>query len=382
MACGTLDNSFILPLGNFATPAKYLVMKTIEKFASWLLIWLVAINCTNPSVALGMESDDNVPQAGNSQEGPSPSGITPHTSSVATVAREPQAALRRSLDKKLRWARYTNKLIALGYANAVKQQLDSLLAEQISSDLLGALLHEAAERSPAIDRKEVIDLLLSYPQADVNASNQYGQNVLHIATRRGRTGMVQHLLGAPNLLVNAANYYGATALHIAASRGLVGIIRLLLGAPSIAVNTTTNEERQTALHWAAKSRQAQTVALLLEYPAIDVNARDKEGRTALGWAIIQKDHQTAALLLKHPAMAINIERTEDSIVLQEAADWQGRVEIAYRLLRRDEGHQTVDQLLSSKGLNERDLDLKALLLGSETNTHLLVNALLQQDEGE
>jgi len=127
--------------------------------------------------------------------------------------------------------------------------------------------------------------------ADVRARTHDGWTPLHEAVKCSKE--LVGLLLARDAEPDAATDGGYTPLHRASLLGRVDVAEVLLRAgASVAA---TDQERLTALHFAASGGDPATVRLLLSSDA-DRAARDARGRTAADVAI-EKGQAAAALLL-------------------------------------------------------------------------------------
>ena len=74
---------------------------------------------------------------------------------------------------------------------------------------------------------------------------------------------------------------GRSALHLAADVGCRGVVQLLLEVGGIDVNIADDWMGWTPLVWAAKHGRVDVVKFLLNYPDIDPNVANLDGRTPL-----------------------------------------------------------------------------------------------------
>ncbi|KAL6726577.1 hypothetical protein Aduo_008537 [Ancylostoma duodenale] len=123
---------------------------------------------------------------------------------------------------------------------------------------------------------------------------------------------------------------GWTPLMIAASAGRVEVVRYLLSLSEVDVNHRNNN-RQTALHYAASKNHAEIVHLLLEAGA-DVNAADKFGATPLHRAASQGHERIVRMLLGQPKIYIDARNSEGNTPLFLACE-EGREDAAIFLAR-------------------------------------------------
>jgi len=93
------------------------------------------------------------------------------------------------------------------------------------------------------------------------------------------------------------DFRGLTPLTDCARTGNVAMMKLLLGATRGAALHSTDDENCSALHWAAKEGQLETVDLLVK-AGVDAEAADMEGRTAADVAREAGHDEVADLLEK------------------------------------------------------------------------------------
>ena len=74
----------------------------------------------------------------------------------------------------------------------------------------------------------VNQLLIDSNLSIVNAQNEQGQTVLHLACFRGKIEIVEVVLAASNIDMCLRDKKGCTPLHIACQRGFLGIVELLV----------------------------------------------------------------------------------------------------------------------------------------------------------
>ncbi len=111
--------------------------------------------------------------------------------------------------------------------------------------------------------------------ADLEARNSYGQTSLHLAAYWDRTAVIPTLVEAGADLA-APTVNGSTALHIALGRGYMATIALLAEAGANLEGGDHNE-------FAAVVALAAGNPEALSDSALDLNARDHEGRTVMHW---------------------------------------------------------------------------------------------------
>ncbi len=165
-------------------------------------------------------------------------------------------------------------------------------------------------------------LLVDYDAAKnngslINAKDEKGSTALMLATERGRHEIVRVLLSHPDVDVNADNGDGylrwrKTALIRAASQSPKNIALfdreegLLIAAELLVTVGGADVNRRdwfgnTALHWALLRRNAGMVAILLNATDADVLSLNKEGRSPLSLAAVVGDAEVIRTMLHHPS---------------------------------------------------------------------------------
>ncbi|NXO24390.1 ASB10 protein, partial [Cisticola juncidis] len=114
-----------------------------------------------------------------------------------------------------------------------------------------------------------------------------GRTALHAACAAGSAGCVRLLLGA-GADPEAVSEDGYRPLHLCKSSDSIECVRQLLQRGA-RVNSQTEEEKDTALHVAARHGLAEHVQLLLHHGA-ELEVQNKEGQTPLNAACAQR-HQ-------------------------------------------------------------------------------------------
>lgn len=130
----------------------------------------------------------------------------------------------------------------------------------------------------ASESMKAAQVLLSWPQTNVNALNRRGESPLMLAALKGHQDIVDTLIkkGAD------VNKTGWTPLHYAASGGHAAIIRLLL--ENHAYIDAESPNGSTPLMMAAMYGTGETVDLLIAEGA-DPQLKNQQGLTALQFAM-------------------------------------------------------------------------------------------------
>ncbi|XP_051879492.1 transient receptor potential channel pyrexia-like [Pristis pectinata] len=136
--------------------------------------------------------------------------------------------------------------------------------------------------------------------ADINATDRYGQGVLHGAARTWHPDVARFLIER-NANVNKSDNYGVTPLHVAAATDYPEMVDFLLDCDAD-IEAKTTGMMQTPVHYAAKYDAASSLNCLLKHDA-DINTRDYKQRTPLQLAAELDRTESARLLLQFQADA-------------------------------------------------------------------------------
>ncbi|WP_339044105.1 ankyrin repeat domain-containing protein [Cardinium endosymbiont of Tipula unca] len=174
--------------------------------------------------------------------------------------------------------------LCMAIENSDLNNLQQLLAKSqvdINKSYYGYSLLARAVR---IGNVAVVKELLKN-NADINAIDQDGLNVLHVAVRSGNVAIVKELL-KNNADINAIDQDGLNVLHVAVRGGNVAIVKDLLKNNPQIINVVSKDEDDnwTALHLATIHSNVKMVQALLECSYIDINVIDRNSNTALDLA--------------------------------------------------------------------------------------------------
>ena len=201
---------------------------------------------------------------------------------------------------------------------------------------------------------------LSHPEIRQNVNNLVPENpargapttLLHAAVMRG-TDVLHLLLTLPEVDLNVVCTKGLTPLHLACSLSRSDLVESLLRDRRVALSATTLDHR-TALHCACGNGNATTksnskwevVRLLVKASATNgvgfLNARDSRGRTALHYAAENNLTAVVTELLVADAGASATNSTNSLVALVLATDGRGRLAVH---LAAQKGHREVVSLL-------------------------------------
>lgn len=164
--------------------------------------------------------------------------------------------------------------------------------------------------------------------ADLDSKNEEEQTPLHLAAKYGRTNIVRELVKQDKNSVNDEDENSNTALHLAALAGHAKVADVLIemGADVAARNDSLwtpldcaaakgwmktakclleadspidpmDKAKTTPLHLAAKYGHTEVIELLIDWDA-DIEQRDSDGNNCLDLAIDNNNQETAAAIIK------------------------------------------------------------------------------------
>ncbi|KAK3346481.1 ankyrin repeat-containing domain protein [Lasiosphaeria hispida] len=177
--------------------------------------------------------------------------------------------------------------------------------------------------------------------ADMGANDRPTDCLLY-ASGDGHEDVVQLLLTRNEIDVNAENAIGQTALILAAQNKHRGIARLLLGRPDIKPNVK-DSNGYTALFWSSVRGWTDIVQLLLARQDIDADVRRDDGSSPLTEAACRGHEEIVRLLTKRHDVQPNFRDTNHCPLFRAVSN----------------GHERVSQLLLERydiQLNERGHD--------------------------
>ena len=202
---------------------------------------------------------------------------------------------------------------------------------------------------------EIVRLLIARNDIDLNAQNEKGATVLHMAVdsckktlnpvlgsqenempgfltsglrmgsfysystnRKNRRKLIKILLNCTNLDPNILNKEQDTPLHMAVSLQDKRALRALLKCKNIQVNTIGQGGR-TPLHEAAMSNYSKGTKWLLSQPDIDINFKDAYGATPLHKAVSDSSLKAMKRLLLRSEIDVNAKASNGWTALHTAA---------------------------------------------------------------
>ena len=215
------------------------------------------------------------------------------------------------------------KLIQLGADVATKQP------DGVETPLMAAI----SAKQPY---NEMVSLLLEH-NADINAKDQHGYTPLIAAVHRGHNAICNKLLDR-QADANAVDFLGRNILHYIDGTLPAGTVKRLIAATKDLDNVESFHER-TALMSLIQDHKTVAATLLIEAGA-NVNAQNKIGQTALHYA----------LKTNHPDIAKKLLDKKADMTLREAGTGVTPLHVAAQY-----GHSEVVEKMVKQGA---DIEIK------------------------
>jgi ankyrin repeat protein len=185
------------------------------------------------------------------------------------------------------------------------------------------------------DQLEIVNVLVSLPNVDLNTMNLQGFSALHMACINRNAELVRVLLAA-GANVNISDESNNTPLHTASDYGNIDVVNALIAAGADVNASTVRTERTfpfpsevTPLQRASSAGRLEVVRALLAAGA-DVNRRDDMGRSPLFLAA----HGNLVLLqvLLDAGADVNSRNNDGQTPLHNACLIYGCVEVVQALI--------------------------------------------------
>jgi len=186
---------------------------------------------------------------------------------------------------------------------------------------------EALRRNEAPDgRIEIViedsfRALLEYcKDIDVNKQNHFGTTALHVACKRGSTGMVKLLLKKNNTDVKICDNLNNTPLHIACAHGNSQMCKALIDSDvGNQCFKRKNNDGMMPLHVAALASNKKVVQMiLLEFSKDMIEEKDNNGHTPFLLAVKSGDVEAVEIFIDNGA-DITVKNKNDANALHLAA---------------------------------------------------------------
>merc|ERR1711871_525937 len=189
---------------------------------------------------------------------------------------------------------------------------DEYLKVSDGNTILDADGNPRIKRKPKPVKKRDPFADLAYERARLRTAET--KQLLFHAVKTGNESELVRILGTDNDAdVNTVNCSGATMLHIAAAQGSATVVELILARqhydrPLINIKENMKSGGFTALHHATIHGHERVAEILLEKGA-DMNAQDEDGFTPLHHAARRGNAKLAKVLLDHGANPEVVDKT-------------------------------------------------------------------------
>ena len=177
------------------------------------------------------------------------------------------------------------------------------------------------------DRNNNSFLALLHCSKDVNCQNISGTTALHVACKRGSTGLVEKLLHfkKKSIYVNKTDNHENTPLHIACAHGNRDMCKVLIDAG--ADFKQKNNDEMSPLHVAALEHNQMVVDMFLSHNKCVTHKKDlladkdKDGHTPFLLAVRSGDHRVVESFIRHAAdITVKNNNGENALHLAARAD--------------------------------------------------------------
>ena len=170
------------------------------------------------------------------------------------------------------------EMLGLHFATyfGIEKAVSLLLADGYAADVKDAGGRSSLSWASCKGHMEVVKLLLSRKDVDVNSRDDKYNTPLHIAAAQGYNGIVKQLLAHKDIEVNPNSTLYGTPLLVAAKNGHLAVIKLLASRKDIGINMK-NKYRETALHLAARQGHNHVVQYLFQRDDVEVDSNSGYG---------------------------------------------------------------------------------------------------------
>mmetsp|Transcript_30090 Transcript_30090/g.32797 ORF Transcript_30090/g.32797 Transcript_30090/m.32797 type:complete len:270 (+) Transcript_30090:89-898(+) len=211
------------------------------------------------------------------------------------------------------------------------------------------------------DEKEVKKILDEHPSLINEFLDSYGWTVLVLASKYNNLNVIKLLLSYSQLEINIEDNDGWTALHYASYNDHPDIVESLLSHHNIDVNRLT-KDGSTALHFASEKGHKEVVEVLLSHNNIDLNTQNKDWKVAsevcCDWSSANKSNKPIILefLENHRTRKV-IAKENESLKLQIQVLEERMREMTNNMINEMENNDTVmERRLQEKDNNFLEID--------------------------
>ena len=156
---------------------------------------------------------------------------------------------------------------------------------------------------------EMVQVLTSHLQCNVEAENDCKQRPLHLACQSGSIDIIRHLVVEKNCDVTAKDNFSDTPLHVACEKGHFEIVKILTAHPRCNIEVE-NTHHQRPLHKACESGNLDIVIHLVQEKDCEVTVKCCYGNTPLHIASEKGHSEVVKILTAHPSCNIEVENKQ------------------------------------------------------------------------
>ena len=167
---------------------------------------------------------------------------------------------------------------------------------------------------------DIVKVLLSRKECDLNIAGDGGSTPLHTACKYGHHSTVEFLVADKRCQLNAQNREGKIPLHIASECDDLNTVKVLISSKDCDLNIS-DEKGNTPLHSACKYGHHSTVEFLVADKRCQLNAQNREGKIPLHIASECDDLNTVKVLISSKDCDLNISDEKGNTPLHSACKY-------------------------------------------------------------
>ncbi|XP_048251521.1 serine/threonine-protein phosphatase 6 regulatory ankyrin repeat subunit A-like [Haliotis rufescens] len=212
--------------------------------------------------------------------------------------------------------------------------------------------------------KAVFDLLVS-KGCDLTVTDEYGDNILHVACDGGNAQIVEYIVSHNIVDINSADYVRRTPVMVAVLKGHKEVFDLFVSKGCDL--TVKDKNGDNILHVACDGGNVQIVEYIVSHNIVDINSADYVRRTPVMLSVLKGHKEVFDLLVNKGCDLTEKDKNGDNIlhvacdggnvqiveyivshniVDMDSADYVRRTPVMVAVLK---GHKEVFDLLVSKG---------------------------------
>lgn len=192
--------------------------------------------------------------------------------------------------------------------------------------------------------KDLLKFFISHPDVRVTDVDEFGQTPLHHAASSCNVTAIEVLLDSPGIEPNSVDNMGQTALFWALNQDNVfedqrKAVEMLVQVTNMKIK---NQNDETVLHIAMRSRSPYILNMILNQSYIDFNSRTKNGETPLHYAVkFNNEVAVEKLLEKHEILVLATDNKQEN---------------ALHMASRSASREMLQLLLSSTNINPNSVN--------------------------